>query len=270
MVKSKGKGMSKGKRYTRRRVKGGNTPLSKQLSIDYGFPNTDTKGSPERGYGFPHKKFTRVNDIDIDDTLYDSASPNKNSGSKKSLPKTSVWDGRVDYLKQREQYIESQNNTIKDLNNKITNLKANNPEEKKLLQDLSTNITQMTNMVNNRKDNVPQNEKKATENLSNMFRDQINFLYFYKNAQQIIGQINKLRGRTIKPPKKPWWNITRKNKGKTGEIKQIEIIQLIKRTAYGKTLPNNEVEKIAQTLKGQTMKNIKKNIKRLTLNSIKV
>lgn len=261
MVKSRGKGASKGKRYTRRRVKGGNTPLSKQLSIDYGFPPTDTKGSPER-YGFPQQNFTRVNDIVIDGaTLYDSASPSKNS------PKTSVWDGRVDYLKQREQYIESQNNMITNLNNKIIDLKANNPEEEKLLQDLSTNITQMTNMVNNRKDIEPQNEKKATEYLSSIFRDQINFLNFFKNTEQIIEQINKLRGRTIKPPTKPWWNITRKNKGKTGEIKQIEIIQLIKKTKQGKALPNGEVEKIAQTLKGQTRKNVTKSIKNLTRKS---
>ena len=190
-------------------------------------------------------------DIDVDKykaTLFDTDRKisSKNISSKNlSLPKveTSVWDGRVDYLKQREQFIETQNKTIKDLNNKITNLKANNPEEEKLLQELSINFTQMTDMVNNRKDNVPQNEKKATENLSNMFRDQINFLYFYKNADQIIGQINKLRGITIKPPAKPWFNFTRKKVNKTGT----QLLHKILRAATGANI--TQAGEIAELLK---------------------
>ena len=274
MVKSRSKGASKGKRYTRRHVKGGNNtptlnsndsvvgsliPKSVKKSGTYGFGQNrsinqkpKTIWSKETGFGFTPPP---VGDINVDNyndatlfedddnaTLFDSAS--KKSSKKISLPKTtSVWDGRVDYLKQREQYIETQNKTIKDLNNKITNLNANNPEEEKLLQELSINFTQMTDMVNNRKDNVPQNEKKATENLSNMFRDQINFLYFYKNAEQIIGQINKLRGITIKPPAKPWFNFTRKKVNKTGT----QLLHKILRAATGANI--TQAGEIAQLLK---------------------
>jgi len=120
MGKSRSKGASKGKRYTRRRVKGGNNtpklnsndgvvglliPKSVKKSGTYGFgqnrlinPNPKTIWSKETGFGFTPP----VVDINVDEyndatlfddnvSLFNSASANKNSGKKlSSLPKTSL------------------------------------------------------------------------------------------------------------------------------------------------------------------------------------
>lgn len=269
MGKGRSKGASKGKRYTRRRVKGGdNTPVVSVKSIgDYGFSERSTLGSPERGYGFERKNFTLQNDIDIDDTtLYDSARPSKKSSKKLSLQKTSVWDGRVDYLKQMKQYIDSQKETLIDLQKKINTVRevANSTEEKELYYEMLATMRNMIMKVNkefvqNYIKKFPTSEEKATKNLNEVFREQINILGLANTIEKLNTQVIRLNK-----------NKTQKNQSKTGAaepLKQLEIIQLIKRTSYGKALPNVEVEKMAATLKGQTKKNVIKSIKNLTVKS---
>jgi hypothetical protein len=270
MGKGRSKGASKGKRYTRRRVKGGdNTPVVSVKSIgDYGFPEKSTMGSPERGYGFGRQNFTlRNDDIEIDDTtLYDSARPSKKSSKKLSLQKTSVWDGRVDYLKQMKQYIDSQKETLIDLQKKINTVRevANSTEEKELYYEMLATMRNMIMKVNkefvqNYIKKFPTSEEKATKNLNEVFREQINILGLANTIEKLNTQVIRLNK-----------NKTQKNQSKTGAaepLKQLEIIQLIKRTSYGKALPNVEVEKMAATLKGQTKKNVIKSIKNLTVKS---
>ena len=293
--------MAKGKygNRTRRRIKGGNSPISVKKSGTYGFgqkksinPKPSTLWSKEQGFGFTPP----VGDINVDEyndatlfddnvSLFNSASANKNSVSKKSgskklsLPKTSLpTDIDLKYSKIMTAFIELGNKMLQDTKEELARIEASTKayDNKKLHEKLNAikvivdQWDSQNTKFNERALNFQQIDNGKPLKSENDYLDALTFIVknsfdqFSKVKITLNPFMKKYKDKFKNGPKNPWWkfNITRKKGNKTGT----HAIRKIQQTAK---VNFNQASKIATAIRDANKPLTNKNIRAVLAATLK-
>lgn len=266
MGKSRSKGASKGKRYTRRRVKGGSkTPRDSNRSEQFGFPSSSiipkiegsrpktlfsnpnalrskpkTLGSAQE-YGFNQyiNLSPREDDIDIDATVRENPDMELNYSEIMALFSEVINKLLEDKKQEVENIDKAKPANNKNLNDELNEIKLNLAEWERMNTDFNKKILYFRQITKDKKLNK---ESDYLDSLTDYVR--LGYNQFSKINISIIVFLRKYKDIIKKGDTKPWWkfNITKKKSNKTG-------VPLINKIRAATGVNKNEAEEIAKLLK---------------------